>query len=437
MAAERGTRPLQRLRVRRLARAHADAADAQRLAAARPGGPVDRGADRRRRPRASTSSATRAGRSTCSATTSSSPASGSTRSRTGGWPGSCATSPTRRRRPTSGARWRRSAARRPTCSAAPSTAARASRGRWRRCRHGCPSALFRGVNILNTGRGGRPMSAARARSSSSGRWRAATLAGLVAFVASSSRPTCAGPNNALTTNGEMRSLDPHVIATADVAGGTAAGTVSQRDLRAGRGRRRWSPPASRPPATPGRRRTRSPLVGRAPHRRRLGRRPADDRRSSVFAGLARALGEAFGEARGGGPPAVRLRRARRDHDLSRQLHRPAAARRPAHRAGRAQRQDHRLGRSAWAGRATPRLLRRRRRRRCTPRPSTSSAGRGAGSNCPPGATRRCCRRGAVGDLMIYTYWTARRGTPTRAATSSPAGGGQTGSARRLRSCRSR
>jgi TldD protein len=54
----------------------------------------------------STWSATRAGRSTCSATTSSSPGSGSTGSRAAGWPVSSATSPTRPRRRTSGARCR-------------------------------------------------------------------------------------------------------------------------------------------------------------------------------------------------------------------------------------------------------------------------------------------------------------------------------------------
>ena len=37
-----------------------------------------------------------------------------------------------------------------TCSAARSTAARRSRARWRAVSHGCPSALFRGVRILNT-----------------------------------------------------------------------------------------------------------------------------------------------------------------------------------------------------------------------------------------------------------------------------------------------
>ena len=81
---------------------------------------------------ASTSSATRAGRSTCSGTTSSSPASGSSRSVRSARSGSCATSRTRPRRRTSGDRWTPSAARRPTCSAAPSTAGRHNPGRPRR-----------------------------------------------------------------------------------------------------------------------------------------------------------------------------------------------------------------------------------------------------------------------------------------------------------------
>ena len=75
---------------------------------------------------ASTLSATRAGRSTCSATTSNSPASDSSRSSTAGSPASCATSRTRRRRRTSGARSSRSAGSRLTCCAARSTAARDS-----------------------------------------------------------------------------------------------------------------------------------------------------------------------------------------------------------------------------------------------------------------------------------------------------------------------
>ena len=63
------------------------AAHGQRVAPAGGRRAVHRGADRRGRRGASTSSATRAGRSTCSATTSSSPVSASTGSTAGGWPG--------------------------------------------------------------------------------------------------------------------------------------------------------------------------------------------------------------------------------------------------------------------------------------------------------------------------------------------------------------
>ena len=59
------------------------------LAAGAGGGSHHRGADRRRRAAASTSWATRAGPSTCSATTSSSPASASTGSTTAAWPANC------------------------------------------------------------------------------------------------------------------------------------------------------------------------------------------------------------------------------------------------------------------------------------------------------------------------------------------------------------
>ena len=103
---------------------------------------------------ASTSSATRAGRSTCSATTSSSPASGSTRSGADASSGSCATSPTRRRRPTSGARWRRWAVRRPTPSAGAFNCGKAQPGQIAAVSHGCPTSLFRGVQVLNTAREG-------------------------------------------------------------------------------------------------------------------------------------------------------------------------------------------------------------------------------------------------------------------------------------------
>ena len=119
----------------------------------RPDPAVDRSTDgphRRRRATASTSSATGRGRSTCSATTSSSPGSGSSASRAAGSPVSCATSPTRRRPPTSGARWTRSAGPRPGWLHGAMNCGKAQPGQLAAVSHGCPSALFRGVTVLNT-----------------------------------------------------------------------------------------------------------------------------------------------------------------------------------------------------------------------------------------------------------------------------------------------
>ena len=142
--------PLQRLRLRRLARTHPAAADAERLAAARPDGPEHGGADlvggpRHLRARRQLLVDRHAAVQLPVHRTALLP-----RSRTAGWPASCATSPTRRPPPTSGGRWRRWAGPRPTTSAAPSTAARVNPGRSRRSRTAPRSALFRGVNILNT-----------------------------------------------------------------------------------------------------------------------------------------------------------------------------------------------------------------------------------------------------------------------------------------------
>ena len=73
-------RALQRLRVRRRPEPHPDSADGERVPAARAAAARRPGPHRRRAATASTSSATRAGRSTCSGTTSSSPASASSKS---------------------------------------------------------------------------------------------------------------------------------------------------------------------------------------------------------------------------------------------------------------------------------------------------------------------------------------------------------------------
>ena len=143
--------PLERLRLRRLARSTSRSS----------GWPTCRSSRRRaraRRPRssspgstgASTSWATRAGRSTCSATTSSSPVSDSSGSATVSWPASSATSPTRPPRPSSGARWRPSAAGRTYLLGGAFNCGKGQPGQVAPVSHGCPSVLVRNVRVLNT-----------------------------------------------------------------------------------------------------------------------------------------------------------------------------------------------------------------------------------------------------------------------------------------------
>ena len=94
--------------------------------------------------------------------------------------------------------------------------------------HGCPSALFRGVNILNTqAEGGQCMSASRAAELVE-RALAAASGPTVAYVTEHAEANLRWAGNALTTNGEMSSTELTVVATAAVDDGTAAGTVSRQ-----------------------------------------------------------------------------------------------------------------------------------------------------------------------------------------------------------------
>ena len=113
-----GALPQQRLRLRRLPAPRADPADGQRLAATRPGRRHQhRRADRRRRHGiyvvGDKSWSIDMQRYNFQFT-----GQRFYRSRTAGWPGSCATSPTRRPPPTSGDRWTAWAGRRPGCCTA-------------------------------------------------------------------------------------------------------------------------------------------------------------------------------------------------------------------------------------------------------------------------------------------------------------------------------
>ena len=168
---------------------------------------------------------------------------------------------------------------------------------------------------------------------------ASTADGQVTFVVESSEANLRWASNSLTTNGSMRSRHVVVVSFVDGGAGLAAGTVTRSgtpdiaDLVAA------SEQAARDagPAEDA-----MPLISEAPAGG--GDWDAEPAATSieVFADFAPALGQAFGEARDRGAPAVRLRRALPDDDVPRQLHRAAAAHRPADGPGRAQRQEHRL-----------------------------------------------------------------------------------------------
>ena len=146
--AERG--PLQRLRVRRLPRPHPDPADGQRLAAARTRRarhrrPDQPGRARHLRHRRQVVVDRHAALQLPVHRPAVLP-----RSRTASSRASSATSPTRPPPPTSGARWRRSAGPQTYELGGAFNCGKAQPGQVAAVSHGCPSALFRDIRILNT-----------------------------------------------------------------------------------------------------------------------------------------------------------------------------------------------------------------------------------------------------------------------------------------------
>ena len=132
----------------------------------------------------------------------------------------------------------------------------------------------------------------------------------------------------------------------------------------------------------------------------------------VFADFAPALGEALRAAAAGGRELYGFAEHDVDDHLPRHLDRAAAAARPADRPRRADRASPPTWpRSAWAGAATRDFADVDVAALDAELARSGSAGPSAGSTCPPGATRRCCRPAAVADLMIYLYWSA--GGPRR------------------------
>ena len=131
--------PIQRMANVSLAPAPGDGAD-------------DRGAHRRRRATASTSSATRAGRSTCSGTTSSSPGSASSGSSKGRLAGQLKDVAYQARRPTSGDRCDAVGGASTYLLGGAFNCGKGQPGQVAPVSHGCPSALFRGSTCSTPGR---------------------------------------------------------------------------------------------------------------------------------------------------------------------------------------------------------------------------------------------------------------------------------------------
>ena len=100
--------------------------------------------------------------------------------------------------------------------------------------HGCPSTLFRGVRILNTQCGGRPMSttttSVTAQDVVERALELSTADGCVVLAEESSEANLRWAANTLTTNGVMRGRQLTVIATVGGSEGTATGVVSRSNV---------------------------------------------------------------------------------------------------------------------------------------------------------------------------------------------------------------
>ena len=306
--------------------------------------------------------------------------------------GSCATSPTRPRPPTSGARWPGSAARRPTSSAARSTAARASPARSPRSATAARRQLFRQVRMLNTNEEGRQHErrcAARARRARAGGRRPAPLR----------RPGRGGEPanlrwaaNTLTTNGVASGQHGDRHRRRRAAPRVSSGVVRRGGVQRGRHRRRWSP--RRRPTPRRRRRPRTPARWSpgGPTTTSARRRPSSRSGPGVLRqALGAAIGQAFAARRR--PELFGYAEQTAAHDLPGLDDRAAGAATCSPPApGRAQRQvarPHPLG----LGRAgAPRAGRRRRARAGRRGRHPAGLAGPAARARTPAATTRCCRR---------------------------------------------
>ena len=314
---------------------------------------------------------------------------------------------------TSGARSTASAARRRGRCSVAMNCGKAQPGQSAAVGHGCPSALFRQVNVLNTPR--------RRREAAGDRRAGAGRAGRAPGAPFSSRETSEAvlrwANSTMTTNGHTH--------RAGRGGGRAGGRRRWNGRRRGRlpARRSATPPRwttwSRPPAalpaTPARpatsRRSRSPPPTTRPGStgRPRPRSACSPAWSSGLAGVLDCPQRHYGFA------SHEL-----THRLARHLHRRAQAVGAADGVDRAERQDPAARRIGVDGDVDRRLHRRRRRRARGGRHRPARLGTHGGSACPPGATRRCSRRRRCPTSCSMLAW-SMGGRPAQEGRSALAG----------------
>jgi predicted Zn-dependent protease len=210
-------------------------------------------------------------------------------------------------------------------------------------------------------------------------------------------------NNALTTNGEMRSRSLTVTATAEVDGGTAVGTVSQEiagpdDVAAVVAATEALARTGRPAEDA------SPIVENYAHND-VWTEPADTTSIDVLSDLAKGLGVAFESAQ----PARQLLFGFAEHSVATTYLGSSTGlrRRGVQRTGRlelnAKTAD--LGSSAWLGRAT-RDFSDIDIAEAVEELATRLSWARTKVELPPGRYETLLPPSAVADLMIYAYWTA-------------------------------
>ncbi len=307
--------------------------------------------------------------------------------------------------------------------------------------HGCPAALLRGHPRSSTrrrrqahDRGSRPQETVERALA------AARCDDCVVIADETSAANLRWAGNTLTTNGVSRSRQLTVIAISRGADGTTGrrgvpgGRARRPGRRRGAGRRRRPPPDGSP--------AEDALPAGGPGRP-AGLPHARVRDAASRAGTTRCAAPRSGCSRVRQRPSARrspLRPARAGSctvtpsttltctflGTSTGL---AAASRPADRQGSTSTpRSADLTRSAWAGCGHPGLHRRGRGGARRGPGAAAGLGRSARSSCPPGGTRRCCRRPpwptcsstCTGRPGPRTRWTAGR------VFSKPGGGTRVG-----------